>query len=65
MRIGAQAQNRPRMTPFAVEQVWHAGRPIPVADKGSTLALLVEATIRRPREQPEDQPCRRKAELGR
>ena len=36
------------MTPFAVEQVWHAGRPIPVvAEKGSTLGLLVEATIRR------------------
>jgi hypothetical protein len=36
------------MTPFAVEQVWHAGRPVPVvAEKGSTLGLLVEATIRR------------------
>jgi hypothetical protein len=35
------------MTPFAVEQVWHAGRPIPVGEKGSTLALLVAATVRR------------------
>ena len=35
------------MTPFAVEQVWHAGRPIPIAEKGSTLGLLVQATIRR------------------
>jgi hypothetical protein len=35
------------MTPFAVEQIWHAGRPVPVSEKGSTLALLLEATIQR------------------
>ena len=35
------------MTPFAVQQVWRAGRPVPVTEKGSTLALLVEATVRR------------------
>jgi hypothetical protein len=35
------------MTPFAVQQVWRAGRPVPVAEKGSTLALLLEATVRR------------------
>ena len=35
------------MTPFAVQQVWHAGRPVTVAERGSTLALLVEATVRR------------------
>ena len=35
------------MTPFAIQQVWHAGRPIKVATKGSTLGLLVEATVRR------------------
>ena len=35
------------MTPFAVQQVWRAGRPAPVTEKGSTLALLFEATVRR------------------
>jgi hypothetical protein len=35
------------MNPFAVEQVWHAGRPIPVGERGSTLALLLAATVRR------------------
>ena len=35
------------MIPFAVEQIWHAGRPVKVAERGSTLALLVEATARR------------------
>ena len=35
------------MTPFAVQQVWRAGRPVPVTEKGSTLALLLEATVRR------------------
>jgi hypothetical protein len=35
------------MMPFAVEQIWHAGRPVRVAEKGSTLALLLEATVRR------------------
>jgi hypothetical protein len=38
VRIGDQAQNRQRMTPFAVEQIWRAGRPVPVTEKGSTLA---------------------------
>jgi hypothetical protein len=33
------------MTPFAVQQVWRAGRPVPVTEKGSTLALLLEATV--------------------
>jgi hypothetical protein len=35
------------MTPFAVQQVWHAGRAVPVGEKGSTLALLLDATVRR------------------
>ena len=35
------------MTPFAVQQVWGAGRPVPVSEKGSTLALLLEATVQR------------------
>ena len=35
------------MNPFAVEQIWHAGHPLKVAERGSTLALLVEATVRR------------------
>ena len=35
------------MNPFAVEQIWHAGRPVKVAERGSTLALLVEGTVRR------------------
>ena len=35
------------MNPFAVEQIWHAGRPVKVAERGRTLALLVEATVRR------------------
>jgi hypothetical protein len=35
------------MTPFAVEQIWHAGRPVRVAEKGSTLATLLEASVRR------------------
>ena len=35
------------MTPFVVQQIWHAGRPVPVTEKGSTLALLLEATVRR------------------
>jgi hypothetical protein len=47
VRIGGLAQDRSRMTPFAVEQIWHAGRPVKVAERGSTLALLVEATVRR------------------
>jgi hypothetical protein len=41
------AQDRTTMTPFAVEQIWRAGRPVKVAEKGSTLALLLEATVRR------------------
>jgi hypothetical protein len=47
VRIGGLAQDRSKMTPFAVEQIWHAGRPVKVAERGSTLALLVEATVRR------------------
>ena len=35
------------MTPFAVQQVWRAGRPVPVSEKGSTLALLLEAAVQR------------------
>ena len=35
------------MNPFAIEQIWHAGHPVKVDERGSTLALLVEATIRR------------------
>ena len=35
------------MTPFAVQQIWHAGHPVKVDERGSTLALLVEATVRR------------------
>ena len=35
------------MTPFAVQQVWRAGRPVPVSEKGSTLALLLDATVQR------------------
>jgi len=38
------------MTPlaaFAIEQIWHTGRPVKVAEKGSTLGLLIEATARR------------------
>jgi hypothetical protein len=47
VRIGDLAQDRARMTPFAVQQVWRAGRPVPVSEKGSTLALLLEATVQR------------------
>jgi hypothetical protein len=47
MRIGDHVQDHPRMTPFTVEQVWHAGRPIAVGEKGSTLALLLAAAVRR------------------
>jgi hypothetical protein len=47
VRIGDLAQDRTRMTPFAVQQVWRAGRPVPVSEKGSTLALLFEATVQR------------------
>jgi hypothetical protein len=47
VRIGDLAQDRGRMTPFAVQQVWRAGRPAPVSEKGSTLALLLEATVQR------------------
>ena len=32
---------------FAIEQVWHAGRPITVAPARSTLTLLVDAVVRR------------------
>jgi hypothetical protein len=35
------------MTPFAVQQVWRAGRPVPVSGRGSTLALVLEATVQR------------------
>jgi hypothetical protein len=35
------------MNPFAVQQVWRASRPVPVSEKGSTLALLLEATVQR------------------
>jgi hypothetical protein len=35
------------MIPFAVEQIWHAGRPVKVAQRGSSLALRVEAAVRR------------------
>ena len=49
VQIGDQAQDRPRMTPFAVEQIWHAGRPVRVAEKGSTLAMLLEAVARQSR----------------
>jgi hypothetical protein len=38
VRIGDLAQDRARMIPFAVQQVWRAGRPVPVTEKGSTLA---------------------------
>jgi hypothetical protein len=47
VRIGDLAQDRARMTPFAVQQVWSAGRPVPVSEKGSTLALLLAATVQR------------------
>ena len=33
------------MTPFAVQQVWRAGRPVPV--RAAPLALLLEATVQR------------------
>ena len=42
-----QAQDRHRMTPFAVQQVWHAGRRVQVGERGSTLALLLEAAVQR------------------
>jgi hypothetical protein len=36
------------MIPFTVQQIWHAGHPVPVAEcRGSVLALLLEATIQR------------------
>jgi hypothetical protein len=35
------------MKPFLIERVWNAGRPVAVTERGSTRALLVEATIRR------------------
>jgi hypothetical protein len=47
VRIGGLAQDRTRMTPFAVQQVWHAGRRVPVGEKGSTLALVLEAAVQR------------------
>ena len=47
VRIGDLAQDRTRMIPFAVQQVWHAGRPIPVAQNRSTLTLLLEAAVQR------------------
>jgi hypothetical protein len=47
VRIGGLAQDRARLTPFAVQQVWRAGRPVPVSEKGSTLALLLEAAVQR------------------
>ena len=47
VRIGDLAQDRAKMTPFSIQQVWRAGRPVPVSEKGSTLALLPEATVQR------------------
>jgi hypothetical protein len=35
------------MRPFVTERVWDAGKPVAFAEHGSTLALLVEATVRR------------------
>jgi hypothetical protein len=35
------------MRPFVIERVWDAGKPVAFAERGSTLALLVEATVRR------------------
>ena len=35
------------MTPFAVQQVWRFGRRVPFGEPGSTLALLLEATVQR------------------
>jgi hypothetical protein len=35
------------MKPFIIERVWDAGKPVAVAERGSTLALLVEGTLRR------------------
>ena len=35
------------MKPFVIERVWDAGKPVAFAERGSTLALLVEATVRR------------------
>jgi hypothetical protein len=46
-RLGHQVQDRTRMKPFVIERVWDAGKPVAVAERGSTLALLVEATVRR------------------
>ena len=37
----------PPLAAFAIEQIWHTGRPVKVAEKGSTLGLLVEAAARR------------------
>jgi hypothetical protein len=34
------------MRPFVIERVWGAGKPVAFAERGSTLALLVEATVR-------------------
>jgi hypothetical protein len=47
VRIDDLTQDRPRMIPFAVQQVWHAGRRVPVGEKGSTLALVLEAAVQR------------------
>jgi hypothetical protein len=35
------------MRPFVIERVWNDGKPVVITERGSTLALLVEATIRR------------------
>jgi hypothetical protein len=43
----ASCESWARLTPFAVQQVWRAGRPVPVSEKGSTLALLLEAAVQR------------------
>lgn len=35
------------MRPFVIERAWDAGKPVAVAERGATLALLAEATVRR------------------
>ena len=35
------------MIPFAVEQIWHAGRPVRVAEKAARRAMPPEAAVRR------------------
>jgi hypothetical protein len=47
VRIADLTQDCTRMTPFTVQQVWHAGRAVPVGEKGSTLTLVLEATVQR------------------